>query len=246
MSTFIFDIDGTISQSGNPVAAEICELLVKLSQHHRIIFASARPVRDMLPLIAETLHSRALFIGCNGGMAYQDNQFIFSNTLERNYIEYALNILKEQHIPYVLDGLWGYAFSEQSHQFHNYIKSLSNFQENSEELIQKGVTKILVLTDKVNNNLISKLNKENISLHIHKNENFFDLTPQGNNKYQTIKNLLGEQNYIAFGNDQNDFLMLDHAEISTFVGNKNDYPNADYYTKVDEIVNVIKKISDSL
>ncbi|WP_424405012.1 HAD-IIB family hydrolase [Pasteurella sp. PK-2025] len=243
MKTIVFDIDGTISQSGKPVSIEICEYLTALSQTHHIVFASARPVRDMLPMIAKPLHHNALFIGCNGGMAFKQGQFLFTHTLEKKYLEQALAILKQQHIPYVLDGHWGYAFSKVAHPFQGYIKSLSDAEEEEEALIQTGVTKLLVLTDEPNNALISTLNQRNISLHIHKGENFFDITPQGNNKYRTLNTLLGKQQYIAFGNDQNDFLMLDNAETAVFVGDANTYPTADYYTMVDKVLEVIQSVT---
>ena len=51
---FIFDIDGTICFDGHHVDQSIKHRLVKLKNaHNNVIFASARPIRDLLPVIPE-------------------------------------------------------------------------------------------------------------------------------------------------------------------------------------------------
>ncbi|WP_280954061.1 HAD hydrolase family protein [Lactococcus protaetiae] len=50
---FVFDIDGTICFNGVKIADDILSALTALEKHgHQLVFASARPVRDMLPLLA--------------------------------------------------------------------------------------------------------------------------------------------------------------------------------------------------
>ena len=117
MNNYIFDIDGTISQGGKKVERDICQAIKTLAQYHQIFFASARPVRDMLPMIDESLHTQATFIGCNGGMAYKNGEFLFSHTIEAQDVEMILTFLKQNQIPYVLDGVWHFAFSENTHPF---------------------------------------------------------------------------------------------------------------------------------
>jgi len=48
----------------------------------------------------------------------------------------------------------------------------------------------------------------------------------------------------AFGNDANDFLMLDHAQVSVFVGEASVYGNADYYCAIEEMPTMIEGIAD--
>ncbi|GFO50862.1 hypothetical protein ikelab_01370 [Lactococcus garvieae] len=45
----VFDLDGTIVFNGYEIEANILEKLRQLDEKVKIIFASARPVRDMLP-----------------------------------------------------------------------------------------------------------------------------------------------------------------------------------------------------
>ncbi|TCJ94821.1 hypothetical protein EV694_2055 [Volucribacter psittacicida] len=246
IKTFIFDIDGTISMSGKRVDKTILtEIETLIEKNSNIIFASARPIRDMLPMINDSLSHHCLFIGCNGGMAYQNNNFLFHNLLNNIYVEKIISLLKLRNIPYVLDGTWSFSLSKQPHDFHNYIQSLSCEKVDEEKLINGGVSKILVLNDSILQE-ISTLFGENVSIHKHKSENFFDITPINNNKFYTINKLINNTPYVAFGNDQNDFLMLDNAEISVFVGNKRDYLNANYYVNFDNIAHFIKKLGSDL
>lgn len=234
----IFDIDGTISENGLPVSNNIRQQLERISRSHQIIFASARPVRDMLPMLPESLHHSAILIGCNGGMAYQNGMSLFANVLSDNDVSKILSFLNIHQIPYVLDGKWGYSLSAISHPFHNYIDTLSNARVLENDLIDDGITKILVLSNYQKDIFLSEINSD-LSIHQHKQEDIFDITPPNNNKFNTLQKLIGNKPYIAFGNDQNDFLMLDHAKVSVFLGERQDYTNADFYLKTKEIANFL-------
>nr|WP_314740051.1 HAD-IIB family hydrolase [uncultured Haemophilus sp.] len=229
--TFVFDIDGTISQNGLPVSAEIAHQLERLAQTHQVIFTSARPIRDMLPMLPQSLHQSAIFMGCNGGMAYQNGDFLFVNALPTDAVERIINALNTHQIPYVLDGKWGYSLSEIYHPFHDYIDTLSKAKMPEAALIKEGITKILVLSNHQKTVLLSLVDTQ-FSVHQHKQEDIFDITPPNNNKYATLQKLVGKQPYIAFGNDENDFLMLRHAEQSIFLEDKADFENADFYLNI--------------
>jgi len=65
---FVFDLDGTIVFHGQPISDTIQRALQELAAYeHEIIFASARPIRDMLPVINEALQ-RYSMIGGNGSL----------------------------------------------------------------------------------------------------------------------------------------------------------------------------------
>ncbi|UGA38522.1 HAD hydrolase family protein [Chromobacterium haemolyticum] len=55
---FIFDIDGTICFNGRTISPAIQGALDGLRQHgHQLGFASARPYRDILPLLDARFHT---------------------------------------------------------------------------------------------------------------------------------------------------------------------------------------------
>lgn len=243
MGVYVFDIDGTLSQNGLPISESLCRHLERLAKEHRLIFASARPIRDMLPMVKESLHQQATFIGCNCGMAFKDQKMFYCRKLDPSYVESTLKWLNALQIPYVLDGEWGFSLSSQPHHFHQYIRSLSSAEMAEDALLSSGVTKILVLSDTADlEHLVAKLTTENISIHIHSKENFFDITCAGNNKYHTIRKIT-EAKYTAFGNDKNDFLMLENAEKAIFVGSKAEFAHADIYLTFDAVMDFIKTLS---
>lgn len=141
---FIFDIDGTICNNGRYIDPVIEKTIIALSMEKNVIFASARPIRDMLPLMDRALHQH-LLIGCNGGVYYQNGNFGKTRHFDKEQIASALQFLTENNVPYVLDGDWFFSISKKAHPFHEYIRSLSNFEKKQDQLIAMGVTKLLVL-----------------------------------------------------------------------------------------------------
>lgn len=78
---FVFDIDGTLCFDGRLIDQTIIDTLLQL-QHdgHELIFASARPIRDLLPVLPSVFHQHTL-IGANGAMISQhsNQRFLLSN-----------------------------------------------------------------------------------------------------------------------------------------------------------------------
>ena len=73
MKTFVFDVDGTLSFDGQTIAAEILASIQALVERgHRIIFASARPIRDLMPIIPGFKHAQ--LIGANGALVAQNGR----------------------------------------------------------------------------------------------------------------------------------------------------------------------------
>ncbi|CRG50423.1 hypothetical protein B7R74_16875 [Yersinia pseudotuberculosis] len=234
MGTYIFDIDGTISRNGLKVHPIICKKLIELRENNRLIFASARPIRDILPMIAPELHN-SLLIGCNGGISFGNGKIISKSVLDRDYLLSIIKLMDNLEIPYVLDGEWHFSFSKTYHPFHDYIRNLSNYEMDKNELIHDGITKILILSE-IEKDKILEIG--DVSTHFHK-DGFYDITPSGNNKHIALKKLIGECKYTAFGNDLNDYLVLDNAEVSVFIGNRDDYQSANYYATIDYIPTII-------
>lgn len=244
MGIYVFDIDGTISKGGLKVEAELCQSLARLQQQHQLIFASARPVRDMLPMLSDELHT-ATFIGCNGGMAYQAGEIKTSHTLNPAFVKQVLQHLTALDIPYVLDGEWSFSFSSRTHPFHEYIRSLSSEEISEQALMKEGVTKILMLSDAHKASVLALVEAENVSVHIHRSDGFYDITPQGNNKHRALSELIGSEKYTAFGNDQNDFIMLKHAEVAVFIGEEKDFPHATHYIEMEAIPELLMQLESN-
>lgn len=171
-------------------------------------------------------------------MAYQNGEFLFANTLPKEAASRIIHFLQRHQVPYVLDGKWGYALSDIPHLFHAYIDKLSDAKIEESQLMAEGITKILVLSNHYKAE-VQALSDNSLNVHQHKQEDIYDITPPNNNKYATLQKIIPNQPYIAFGNDQNDFLMLDHSQTAIFLGEKQDYPQADFYLTTKEIADFL-------
>ncbi|WP_455810668.1 HAD-IIB family hydrolase [Pseudomonas graminis] len=248
MDSYIFDLDGTIIVNGHPLHPSLGETIEQLQRHGQVIFASARPVRDMLPLLPARLHG-CLMVGCNGSMAWKQGQCLFSHAFEPMMLNNILAFLTEHQVPYVIDGKWSFAVSAVQHPFHNYIRSLSDQETSEAALIGDGVSKILILDGEFRAKIdeFMVIHGYDIMVNHHKHDNLFDITPQRENKYLALKTLgVDFSTAVAFGNDANDFAMLNEARISVFLGAENDYPHATYYSNYDRLPAVIASVQSHI
>ncbi|MEQ1966814.1 DUF455 family protein [Xenorhabdus nematophila] len=247
MKTYVFDLDGTIVSHGKPIHKVIADTIRKLAETDEVIFASARPVRDMMPLIPAGLNE-LMMVGCNGGMAWRNGTCLFSNVFENKVSEKIISFLESENIPYVIDGNWNYALSSTTHSFHGYMRSLSKFEVEKEEILDDGVSKILILNGSFREKFDSFLskNKYYFNVNYHKADDCFDITPQKEDKYLALRKIgVDFSNTISFGNDANDYVVLDNSRVSVFVGSMSDYPDATYYCRTEYIPTLLPAIIDT-
>lgn len=218
----IFDIDGTISQAGQPISSSIAEALLMLREHCQVVFASARPVRDMLPLLPEALHN-AVMVGCNGGMAWQCGEFMINEKFDADCVTQILGWLDKAQAAYVVESHWQYGFSPVSHDFHDYVRSLNvTFPPVERKAVMaQGINKILILDIHLRDEVLGYLSAQpfNVVEKLHRADNCFDLMPGHTDKANALDRLaIAPENAIVFGNDLNDQAMLARAGHSVVVG----------------------------
>lgn len=235
---YVFDIDGTLSFNGKTIDKAIVESLVKLEEFgHEIIFASARPLRDMVEIVPEAFHN-ATWIGGNGAFLKTQNKTTV-NTFGKKVHEKILNYLKDTPYTYMLDSDWNYTFKGPlDHPFYANINS--HIAENLDINEHKTISKLALFT--LEQGEIDFFESLGLTIHYHTNENMIDISPGICNKYEAIKQL-GIHEYIAFGNDANDVEMFQNAQYSYCVG------KSEYNKFASEVVlkeNVATAILDSM
>lgn len=105
---FIFDIDGTICFDGHHVDQSIKHRLVKLKNaHNNVIFASARPIRDLLPVIPE--FADYTLIGGNGAIISQNGQIEIISEIDVHDITLIKQIIKQYNLTYIIDDKFNYS-----------------------------------------------------------------------------------------------------------------------------------------
>lgn len=48
---YVFDIDGTICFNGKNINSTLIKKIKELEENNEVLFASARPIRDLLPVV---------------------------------------------------------------------------------------------------------------------------------------------------------------------------------------------------
>ena len=216
---FVFDLDGTICFNGQPISGKILKTFEKLKKNgHQVIFASARPIRDMLPVIDPRFHDYTM-IGGNGSLISVNGSIHSSHSFTDIQIDSINKILDEYNATYLIDGEWDYTYT--GPLYHPILNNLdpSNSAKNIDLSHHKSIVKILVLTSDDTDKVRHALLKLDVTVHKHENENVIDISPQGIDKWSALNKLGVEKgSYIAFGNDVNDISIFKNAAYAIMVG----------------------------
>ncbi|MCZ8466915.1 HAD-IIB family hydrolase [Streptococcus uberis] len=212
----VFDLDGTIVFDGKAIEASLLGSLRQLQEKYRLIFASARPIRDMLPLLGD--FEKSDLIGANGSM-YRQNQLIhLKDYLTQKSSEKIIQLIDTYDLDYIVDYDWDYSARIRDKDNHILEKLDPDSIASQVPLSQKQVTKIIlfgVTPDLAK--LFQELTEATVLYHDLVEE--LVITAKGIDKYNAIKALIGDESYIAFGNDHNDITMLENAQKAICLGN---------------------------
>ncbi len=216
---FVFDLDGTICFKGQPISNIILQSLSELEESGiEVIFASARPIRDMLPVIDKSFHHYTM-IGGNGSLISKEGKIIKSSSFSINEISEIKNLIKQYNATYLIDSEWDYAYT--GPDTHPILQNLDPAKLAKMVSIESlnSIVKVLFLTSDNMDELAEKLSNLNVYVNKHGNENVLDISPSGINKWSALKSLgINENTYIAFGNDANDISMFENASHTIMIG----------------------------
>lgn len=216
---FVFDLDGTICFKGQPVSEEILVALEELvTQGHEVIFASARPIRDLLPVLHKRFHEYPM-IGGNGAMVSMNGHIESTISFTENDLEDIVPLFKKYNISYLIDSEWDYAYTGPDHHpiLHNLDPEERAINVRLDQL--GSIIKILILTSDNMEDVFKHLRTIDVVTYRYGNEGVIDISPQGVDKWAGLKQLgVKENEYIAFGNDANDLTMFQHAKCAVMIG----------------------------
>ncbi|RKP56812.1 HAD family phosphatase [Cohnella endophytica] len=216
---FVFDLDGTICYKGRPVTEKLLKALDSLqSNGHRVIVASARPIRDILPVMDERFHGHTL-IGGNGSLISSNGKLIFSEPFSDHQRSTITRLLHEYEATYLIDGEWDYSYT--GAQEHPILKNVdpAKLAKMIPLDAHESVVKVLILTASNMEKLSEEIAAVNVEVHNHANENVLDISPNEVHKWNALRKLdIEKGSYIAFGNDANDVSMFMNAKHSVMIG----------------------------
>lgn len=222
---FVFDIDGTTSYDGISIDPKICAAFRALHDAgHTAVLASARPIRDMLPMLPADL-KHIPCIGANGALVYMDGATQVRAIIDPQAFNAVRKLIKEYGVDYVADSSRHYAFSLPAGHF--LIDRIDADQRDTRVELEKmkRCTKIMMLnitSEKLHDTLLEAVQSLKVEVAEHDDPTGanIDLTAAGVNKQAALTEVLSGAPYIAFGNDTNDIEMLKNAELAVCVGPK--------------------------
>ncbi|RIU91184.1 HAD-IIB family hydrolase [Oceanobacillus picturae] len=216
---YVFDLDGTICFKGQPVSETLLDALEKLlEQGHEVIFASARPIRDILPVLPERFHHYPM-VGGNGSLVARNGEILSAVSFGEETLAEILAIININQVSYLIDGEWDYAYTGPAN--HPILKNLDT--QNRAEKVPlnqlQSIVKILLFASADIETMEEKLSLLDMVVNKHGNEGILDISPSGINKWRGLQQLgVADGEYIAFGNDVNDIAMFQHALHTVMVG----------------------------
>lgn len=223
---YVFDLDGTICFQGKPLSLEIIKALDELSlQGNEVIFASARPIRDILPILPPHMHSYPM-VGGNGAIVANNSRIISTVHFDDNVREEILALIKFHSLDYLIDGEWDYSYTgSENHPIRRNVDPQMRANNVTVATIN-NIIKIVLLDITNHPTVLEKLQALPIVVHKHGNENILDISPTGIDKWNGLQKLgLEDRTFIAFGNDANDMTMFQHAYKSIMIGHHQELAN---------------------
>lgn len=248
--TFVFDLDGTIVFRGMPLSVDIADGLMQLEQQgHEVVFASARPIRDMLPVLDERFHQH-LLIGGNGSLLARDGRVLHAEAFRPEQLSTLLQAIADCGCTYLIDGEWDYAYTGGAD--HPIVRNLDPHKLARNLPVEQlhAVVKVLLLSVDKEAELRARLAELDVVIHEHRNEDTLDISPPGIHKWSALQKAgVAPGNYVAFGNDANDITMFQHAKHAVMIGHHPDLaPYADESIAcIDEkerMVRIVEKLME--
>ncbi|MBE0367026.1 HAD-IIB family hydrolase [Pseudoalteromonas aurantia] len=221
IKNFVFDLDGTLIFEGKPLTSALSDTLIELEAAGiNTYFATARPLRDTLPVLPKHFWDHTL-IGCNGAMISKAQQVTNANAFNKAQIVQLLEWLDREGIAYLYDGHYDYAISDKPHEFHQWVAKLGTPPACNASLREQQVIKLLVLEGSRYKEIKAYCEQhfDKFSFYHHSGTDCFDIVTEQSNKLSALQLLqLDLSSTMCFGNDHNDVAMLNAAKKAVVVG----------------------------
>lgn len=216
---FVFDLDGTLCFHGRPVSSSLLACLAELvACGHEVTFASARPIRDMLPVLERPFHQYPM-IGGNGAMTSRDGKLISIASFPEDVQAALLKLLAQHSASCLYDSDWDYAYDDPDE--HPILRQVDEHRLATRRAgIELGsLVKILVLDADAKDELAAELTKLPVVVHRHHHEDVIDISPKGIHKWSALRKLgFIEGQFVAVGNDANDITMFQASGHAIMIG----------------------------
>ncbi|MEU3713757.1 HAD family hydrolase [Streptomyces catenulae] len=215
--TTVFDIDGTLCFDGRTIDSRILSAIEDCeSAGHQLVFASARPVRDLLPVL-DGAFPGATLIGGNGSLVSVGGQVRARAAFGPGELGKLMIEADRFQAGYLADGPWDYAYTGPAD--HPILSRVDQGRLARRVALADlpAVVKFLVVEATDMDALAEAGRALGMSVNHHLDEAIIDFAPGTTNKWEALTSL-GIEQYNAFGNDINDLDLLRNARHGVRVG----------------------------
>ncbi|WP_129661286.1 HAD-IIB family hydrolase [Rothia uropygialis] len=236
----VFDVDGTICFDGHRISEDIVEALRELRGFRQLIFASARPLRDLVPVIPTDLQDQTL-IGGNGAFVRHAGQteVVGFRAGDRRMLD---ELIDAHEYAYLLDGPWDYAYTgDADHRIFRQLDA-GRLASHVERSRLETYSKAVLFTEDAQT--IDRLRRAGLTVTHHPAEGLIDVAPSGISKFAALSPLrVSAGSYTAFGNDANDVDLLRNAEQSYCVGDHPSLSFAEHFLAPGDVARAIRGLT---
>ncbi|MES9594055.1 HAD family hydrolase [Streptomyces sp. NPDC094045] len=215
--TLVFDIDGTLCFDGRTIDERILAAIGACERvGHRVVFASARPVRDLLPVLGGAFPAATL-IGGNGSLVSVDSRVRARAAFDPTTLGALMDAVGRYEATYLADGPWDYAYTGPAdHPIRGRVDQ-DGLASRVDMAELPEVVKFLVVDASDMAALAEAGRGLGMMVNHHLDEGIIDFAPGSTTKWEALGEL-GITEYAAFGNDINDLDLLRNAERAVRVG----------------------------
>ncbi|MFB7613664.1 HAD hydrolase family protein [Kitasatospora sp. NPDC056181] len=215
--TAVFDIDGTLCFDGRTIDDRILAALGECERAGlHLVFASARPIRDLLPVLDGSFPAATL-IGGNGSLTAVYGKVRARAAFDLATVGMLLDAVGRHAGTYLADGPWDYAYTgPDDHPIRNRVDQ-GNLARHVDIAELPEVVKFLVVGASDMMAMADAGRALGLTVNHHLDEGIIDYAPGTTTKWEALQ-ALGISDYAAFGNDINDLDLLRNAEHSVRVG----------------------------
>ena len=223
------------------IDVSICEALDELLKaNHEIVFASARPIRDLLPVLPERFRHGSM-VGGNGAFTFEHGK-IRVEYFKDDILRQLLACIQSNQLTYLADSDWDYAFTGDTE--HPIYTNIDKTRAKNREIADlQQICKLILFHP--TQEVLQEVLKLPVSIINYKNENAIDISPLGVNKVKGLRKLKIDR-FIAFGNDSNDQCLFENAIHSVCIGNHDVQRYATETISKADIPVTIRKIIENL
>lgn len=223
MSMICFDVDGTLfDNSIGKVSESTIDTILKLQKKHKVFIATGRSFDAIKELgLLDKIKWDGLILNNGQYIVNKDFETVYAEYLDSNAINEIIELCKNDsrlNLSLITEKDW-YLIKEsnpqvdETHRFFNvstpYVKPFNN---------ESVIMALLYTPLNMDYSEFYKIDHVNIIPGV---APYADICVLGSSKYKGIEkmmNYLGEHEYIAFGDANNDLEMIKHAKIGIAMG----------------------------